>query len=631
MAKVVKGIAAVGLIVAGALTGNVGLILAGASIGASLFVGAPKGTARQASSTSLQLGEQPRQAMFGLGSIGGTLLDGFNFGGKYGTDWEVLAIALADHLCDALVGFYVGDAYVTFAGNGQVTGYNGKLIVTWYQGTAAQAADPTLVAQGGWSTADTLAGVCYVVVQYKADADNEKHPTWPSGRPQFSWIVRGKRCYDPRQDSTVAGGSGAHRWSDPSTWQWTDNLAICRYNWVRGVYACDRVGQPDQLLVGRGLSEAEAPPARVAMAANLCAEPVAKADGGTEPRYAVSALIGADEVFADVEAKFAAACGGVIVQPEGSIEVEPGHAKAPVAYITDADLIAGKPVTFSSYRSEADEEWCNTVVPKYIEPTQKWQDHAAPIRRVVADLVADGGPREKPLDLAYVTSSGQAQRCGEIARRMGRLWRTATPTLGPRFCELEEGDWIVWTSARRTKGLPVTFRIEAYSSDASWQTGMQLREISADVFAWSAGDEAADGAVASQQVAPDSAAYINLQPTSAAIAVSFPLGLTITAAGDGTITIGNHTRRYTDGHADVAVTGATVASGLGPGDFRAIYYDDPDRVGGAVTYGLDADDIDARVSPANPGRHYVGYVTVPAAGSPPAGAAAQPRLAAIAL
>ena len=103
-----------------------------------------------------------------------------------------------------------------------------------------------------------------------------------------------------------------------------------------------------------------------------------------------------------------------------------------------------------------------------------------------------------------------------------------------------------------------------------------------------------------------------------AIATSFPIGLTITAAADGTVTISDHTRRYTDGHADVAVTGATIASGLAPGTFRGIGYDDPDRAGGAVTYQLFANDIDARVSPANPGRHYVGYVTIPTAGSPPA-------------
>jgi hypothetical protein len=83
----------------------------------------------------------------------------------------------------------------------------------------------------------------------------------------------------------------------------------------------------------------------------------------------------------------------------------------------------------------------------------------------------------------------------------------------------------------------------------------------------------------------------------------------------GALTIDDHTRRYSDGHADVAVDGAAIATGLAVGDTRSIGYDDPARVGGAVTYNLYADDNDAHVSAAYPGRHYVGFFTVPATGS----------------
>jgi hypothetical protein len=102
-----------------------------------------------------------------------------------------------------------------------------------------------------------------------------------------------------------------------------------------------------------------------------------------------------------------------------------------------------------------------------------------------------------------------------------------------------------------------------------------------------------------------------------AISTSFPIGLTITAGADGHVVISDHVRRYTDGHPDVAVTGATIATGLAAGDFRAIGYDDPNRVGGAVAFVLVADGYDALASPTNSGRHYVGTVTIPTVGSPP--------------
>lgn len=610
MAKLIKPIAAIGLIVAGIVTTNPALISAGASLGlstvADLMTGS-KSTARQAQVASLSIGEGPREAIFGEAYTAGSLLDAFNYGGQYGTDWEVLAIALADHRCDQLVGIHVGDAYVPFVANGEVAGYRGQLKVTWHPGTPDQAADATLTSRGGWSANDRLAGVSYVVVEYKADANDAKNPVWPGGRPQLGWVVRGKRCYDPTKDSTVAGGAGTHRWADPSTWEWTDNLAICRYNWVRGVYACDRIDQPEQLLVGRGLSEAEAPPERVAPAAALCAEIV---DGA--PRYRCAAVIASGEQFADIEGKFAAACAGTIVQPEGGVEVEPGQAKAPVAYITDDDLIVGAPINFAEYRSEADEEWCNTVVARYVEPGQKWALHSSPVLRDSAHVLADRGPRERQLTLEYVRWSAQAQRCGEIVRKMGRLVRTATISVGPRFAELEEGDWIVWTS-RRTRGVPVTFRIEAYTSDRSRQMKLTLREISADAFGGVAPIE--DGSITTQQPPPPEGIY-GRDPAieRLLIANSYPIGISIISAddsGSAAITTSDHTRVYQDGN--VAIEGATL-TGMMNSTVYYLFYDDADRLGGAVAIQTTTVFADAFTSAEHPARHYVGAVTTAATG-----------------
>ncbi|HEX8256701.1 MAG TPA: phage tail protein, partial [Allosphingosinicella sp.] len=194
--------------------------------------------------------------------------------------------------------------------------------------------------------------------------------------------------------------------------------------------------------------------------------------------------------------------GGVIIQREGSVEVEPGHAKTPVAWITDDDLVEGEEIVFARFRSRADDEWVNTVTPRYVEPEQQWEDHAAPIRRVVADVLEDGGPREENLSLSFVTSGTQAQRCGEIKRRLGRLQRTGSVALPPPFAGLEDGDWIGWTSARRTAGLPVVFRAEAFQLGRNWRNRLELREIASTVFDWTTADEIADQSVAEQQAPP---------------------------------------------------------------------------------------------------------------------------------
>ena len=502
-------VAAIGLTGVAAAVATVVLDVA-LIIGVSALINALVGnkTNRQAAIVTLAIGEQPRTAIFGEAAVGGTLCDAFNWGGDYGTDWECLIIAIADHYCDSLVSFYVNDQLIPFPSGGfsggtvpdqTVTGtqvisgttitttgtvkYNGQLQVWFLNGTASQTL-PSVVTNGGWSTTGNFDGVAVAVVAYKADDPNASNPVWSGGRPTFSWVVKGKRCYDPRLDSTVAGGSGSQRWTDPTTWTWTSNPIVCRYNWARGIYANDATADPTALLLGRGLTDVEAPPANVAAYANICDESVALKTGGTQSRYVVSGVVQSTDKYADTEKMFADCMAGIVLQSGGSVEIEPGHARSTTFAITDDDLIVGTSVSFSPFRGIADNAWVNTVVPVYVEPTQKWQQHSAPVRRVPSDVTADGAAREVSLTLSFVSNGTQAQRCGEITRRLGRLVRAAQITLGPRFMGIEEGDWGTWTSTRYLGGATVTFRVDGYQVNEQRQIQLTLREIASSVYDW---------------------------------------------------------------------------------------------------------------------------------------------------
>ncbi|MEL6738346.1 MAG: phage tail protein, partial [Pseudomonadota bacterium] len=516
MTKVVKVFAAAGFIALGVLTGGVtflpGTALAftvgsatfltvGLAIGASLLQGSLQNGQldRAAAAAQLQLGENPRAAVVGRSGLAGTLVDAFNFGGDDGTDWEVLVVALADHECDALEGFYVNDAYSAFTGDGPVAGFNGQLEVYWRPGTWDQDVPQILIDHGpGWTANDRGRGVSYAVFAYKADEPEAEDPVWPAGRPRFKCQLRGLKCYQARLDDTV-GGSGTHRIDDPSTWGWTENLIDIRYNWVRGIYAGNRNDQPEMLLIGRGLSATEAPPENVFARANLCDEIV---DG--EPRYAIGGLIQANESFLEVERAFAAACAGTIVQREGSVEIDPGAAQAVVATFTDDDLITSSRVSWSEFLGQDDNNSVNTVVVRFIDPAQQWTERSAPVRRDTADVIADGGPREQSPSLSLVSSVNQAQRVAEIFRRLGRLWGRASVTLPPRYTFIEEGDWVKWQSARRFNGATKTFRVEAWTSAQNWHHQLTLREINSSVFLETAPEP--DNAIANQSTAPGAAA-----------------------------------------------------------------------------------------------------------------------------
>ncbi|MBO9526415.1 MAG: phage tail protein [Sphingobium yanoikuyae] len=516
MGKTITAITGVVMIGVGIATGNVALIAQGVMTVATVLL-APSMKARTASKNTLTIGETAREGIFGEGSTGGSLVDIFNYGGKYGTDWTVAIYALADHRCDALTGFYVQDKWVPFTGNGLVAGYKNQLRVDWRPGAWDDdvpawvlANCPVVDGVPTWTANDRGRGVAKVYVAWKADKSDAKNPVWTSGSPwsSFLWIVKGLRCYQARKDSSI-GGSGAHRWDDPTTREWTENPIDCRYTWARGIYAGDHVDDPAMLLLGRGLTDIEAPPENVFAPANVCDEPVALKDGGTEPRYRIGGVFGGDDKYIDTDDDIASACGGYTVEREGSIEIVPGSAQPVVWDITDDDLVVGSTVSSSDFRTQTDDEWVNTVAVKYIEPTQQWKDHSAPVRRNTADILADGEPKVAQPALTLCKSGTQAQRIGEMKRRMGRLWRTRSLTLPPRLVGVEHGDWIRWTSKRYgVRPIPdepvsIVYRVESDSQDRGWQNQLTLREINAEVYGWTIADELADGSAAVDNPEPD--------------------------------------------------------------------------------------------------------------------------------
>lgn len=128
----------------------------------------------------------------------------------------------------------------------------------------------------------------------------------------------------------------------------------------------------------------------------------------------------------------------------------------------------------------------------------------------------------------------------------------------------------------------------------------ELQEIYARI------DTAQATATAAVQTANATQQQINLADSR-----TDPVSGVLSAASDGTITIAAHNRVYADG-ASVAVDGGTV-TGQAPGAFVRVYYTDPARSGGAVTYlGTTAEVVQEGET------HVVGGVTIPAVGELPA-------------
>ena len=100
-------------------------------------------------------------------------------------------------------------------------------VLNCHHGAASQTADPMLVASmTNWTSDHRLDGICYIAAHFQYETTG----MW-SGVPQLTAQVRGKKVYDPRKDSTE-GGSGSHRFNDPSTYEWSDNPALCFLDYI---------------------------------------------------------------------------------------------------------------------------------------------------------------------------------------------------------------------------------------------------------------------------------------------------------------------------------------------------------------------------------------------------------------
>ena len=118
-------------------------------------------------------------------------------------------LAFTGHEIEGFEEVWLNDYKLTLDSNGEVTSatndggtttttrYNGYVRVNKHLGTDGQLADGDLIGIGGWNSNCRLRGVAYLYVRLKFDAE-----VFPNGIPEIQAVVKGKKVYDPRKDST---------------------------------------------------------------------------------------------------------------------------------------------------------------------------------------------------------------------------------------------------------------------------------------------------------------------------------------------------------------------------------------------------------------------------------------------
>lgn len=430
------------------MIGNIALNLAigvGASLLANMFRPQRAATTQQVKTQrgltfELEVGESAAvRAIAGLGRATGRLA----YVNEFGTDNEYvqMAIDIGHGWHDGMEHFLVDEQPVTLSGSNSdafgrsVDSYTVSgtpyLWVKTYNGAPGQAADSQLIARanpaGRWSAAHKFTGVAYMIVTCRYNAD-----LFGGTIPRFGSVWRGLRLFDWRVPGAV--------WGDQSTYVWTKNPAVIRYNFRRGIYV------NGVRVLGQGFPSFACDLAGYTAAANRCDEtfydPVS---GKTFAIYEYGRQITDDQEKLSVLRELDEAYCGSSFKRGGADVPLPAQQLVPVMTLKDIDRLGGQPVRVDrkGVVSAKKTMWHGS----FVSHDAGWVE--APFTpRINAELESLlGGRRAAAMNQPYESVQERAQLRAEIALRRQFYAATRVETFGPAALVLEPGDPITRESA----------------------------------------------------------------------------------------------------------------------------------------------------------------------------------------
>ncbi len=335
------------------------------------------------------------------------------------------------------------------------------------------AANADLVTRFGadadrpWTADHILTQTCYATLYF-----HRNDRLYPGGVPKYAFEMDGPPLYDPRKDST-AGGSGAHRFGDPATWEQTANLMVIAYNVLRGITL------PDGRIWGGAAQEAEdLPYAEWAAAMDACdlgvgAENRPQFTGGFEVRFEDAPADFLEELFASANAQ--------IVEMGGYWFPLVGAAATSSAEISGDDLLVSDAWQHDPFPGL--ESTFNGVTITHTSPAALWE--AATLETLVMeDWVAEDG-RQKlfELSLPMVSSAEQARQLANALLQENRRFRTHRLPLPGEYARLRPLQTVTLTLADYGY-VSKTFRITEVAYDLlTLNVSFSLRETDPADFA----------------------------------------------------------------------------------------------------------------------------------------------------
>ena len=442
----------------------------------------------------------PLPGLFGHRRIGGKSLVQAKF-----DDVTYVVYVIAGAPVTGIDAVYIDNQLVTIDGSNNVTSepwansgsYSMKVFL--HDGTQTTA-NSTLTAElPNWLSSYIGQNIAYAVVRIDPGVSPTKFAdTYSSGIPDFSFYVRGFKCYDPR--------IGGHILGDETTYAFSSNPSIIEANYL--IHE-----------LGLGLEGGRIDWSSVTTSANVDDEAVTLAAGGTERRYTASLYFTTDESHENVLSRIGAAHAGGIRPIGSAFKMMHGSIPASSATITP-DTYAGDGLIVTEKTPISGR--FNGVRGKFCSPQDGFEERDFPSYRDATAFTLDNSKEEwLELDLTCVNSHTQAQRLARIAYQRSRYGYKASVTTTMAHFDVTADDLITITDP--LAGLDaVTFRVQNEQLNDDYTCSFDLTfENSATMFTWNA--------------ATDEQAYTSSPPVEGELGAIVPPGVamidTVTPGG----------------------------------------------------------------------------------------------------
>jgi hypothetical protein len=445
-----------------------------------------------------------RNVIYGRCRASGTVVYMSTTGTK--NEWLHIVVAIAGHEIEEIEEVYFNDDLVPLVSNTPTGFYNGVARVNKHLGDANQTVDTDLrnetstLTDGKWTDNHRLRGIAYLYVRLTWDTEK-----FPSGIPNISAVIKGKKVYDPRTTTTV----------------YSANAALCLRD-----YLTDSA-------VGMGLSSSEVDDTAITAAANICDEQVQVlplSPATYENQYEANGVIATSASPDENIGKLLSAMGGLIAYSGGKIVPYAGGYRIPTVTLTEKHFVG--PLNIQTRTSARDR--VNSVKGVYVSESNNWQVSDFPTISSATYVTNDNNTRYyRDVVLPFTTSSSCAQRLAVIELRRAREEITFTARFRLEAMQVRAGDTVMITNAKLGWSSKVFEVMEwHFATDGNppqLYIDMTLRETASSVYSWTVADEV----------------YVADSPNTTLpdpFTLGAPSGLTLTADGstqfvqaDGTI------------------------------------------------------------------------------------------------